>query len=313
MNYNNFKSFEELEQSIKRAGEKWQSEHAKADVSTMYKHQWAELVSLDSFIKTERAQLRAELQAMKSKYAERYVADKERELNGKLNEFISRATDNAKANIKALAEKKKEKVAEMLATVPSAEQIRLLNVLQMRANLDILEVHSILPIFFTNYQAMRVLETISKQNGITLTLPANLDCRAMFESIDKATTYLMGACNEIIKTKAQRDIKYEAFFMVNENDPVNCLDPHYMAIIEPLDSVPLLSECKAEKTELTPSEQAKLDWYYRDADKSNVNKLIAHTEKVMTEHPEFTPLLKYTPYAEYVDIVTQARAEGEDK
>ena len=68
-----------------------------------------------------------------------------------------------------------------------------------------------------------------------------------------------------------------------------------------------------EKTELTPTEQAKLDWYYRDVDKGNVNKLIAHTEKVMTEHPEFTPLLKYTPYAEYVDIVTKARAEGEDK
>lgn len=313
MNYNNFKSFEELEQSIKRAGEKWQNEHAKTDASTTYKHQWAELLTLDSFIKSERNKLKTELQAMRAKYADKYVADKERELNSKLDEFITTATGKARESIKALAEKKKEKVADMLATAPSEEQIRLLNVLQMRKNLDAIEVHSILPIFFSNYQAMRVLETISKQNGITLKMPTNLDCRAMFESIDKATNYLMGACNELIKSKAQRDIKYSAFFMVNEKDPVNCPDPHYKAIIEPLDSVPMLSDCKAEKTALTPSEQAQLEWYYRDVDKTNVNNLISHTEKVMAEHPDFTHLLKYTPYAEYVDIVTQARAEGEDK
>jgi hypothetical protein len=313
MSYSNFKTFEELEQSIKRAGEKWQSEHAKADTSTMYKHKWAELISLDTFVKNERAKLRTELKDMRNKYADRYVIDKERELNSELDAFIKRATDNVKDNIKALAEKKKEKVAEMIATAPTAEQIRLLNVLQMRGDLDAIEVHSILPIFFSNYQAMRVLGTISKQNGINLTLPVNLDCRAMFSNIDKATDYLLKAADEIIKTKGNRNILYEGFFMINEKDPVTCLDPHFMAIIEPLDNVPLLSDCKAEKTELTPVEQAQLEWYYRDADKSNVNKLIAHTEKVMTEHPEFTPLLKYTPYAEYVDIVTQARAEGEEQ
>lgn len=313
MNYNSFRTFEEMEQSIKRAGEKWQSAHASKDASTLYKHQWAEIVSLDRFIKNERADLRNELQAMKSKYADRYVADKGRELNSKFDEFIGNATEQMRGNIKALAEKKKEKIAEMLATAPTTEQVRLLNVLQMRGDLDALEVHSILPIFFNNYQAMRVLGTISKQNGITLTLPANLDCRAMFESIDKATEYLLGATRELVKEKAQRDIKYSAFFTIDDADPVKCLDPHYMAMIEVLDNVPMLADCKAEKTALTPTEQAKLDWYYRDADKENVNKLIAHTEKVMTEHPEFTPLLKYTPYAEYVEIVTKARAEGKDK
>ena len=313
MSYNNFRSFEELEQSIKRAGEKWQSEHAKVDAGTKYLHQWATLVDLDRFVKTERANLKEELQSMRAKYADRYVADKERALSADLDTFVRNATENAKNNIRALAEKKKEKIAEMIATAPSAEQVRLLNVLQMRSNLDAIEVHSILPLFFSNYQAMRVLETISKNNGITLRLPANLDCRAMFESVDKATDYLLKASDEIIKTGKIRDVKYEAFYFVNTNDPVKCCDPIYMNMIEPLDSVPLLSDCKAEKTALTPAEQIKLDWYYRDADKSNVNKLIAHTEKVITEHPEFAPLLKFTPYAEYVDILNQARSEGEDK
>lgn len=312
MSYSNFKTFEELEQSIKRAGEKWQSEHEKADVSTTYKHQWAELLDLNAFVENERAKLKAELQAMRDKYADKYVAEKERALNSDFNTFVRRATDNAKSNIKALAEKKKEKVAEMIATAPTAEQIRLLNVLQMRGDLDAIEVHSILPIFFSNYQAMRVLGTISKQNGINLTLPANLDCRAMFSNIDVATNYLLRASEEIIKTKAHKDIQFEAFFMVNKEDPVCCLDPHFMAIIEPIDNVPLLSDCKTEKTGLTPTEQSKIEWYYRDADKSNVNKLIAHTEKVMAEHPEVTPLLKYTPYGEYLDIIAKARAEGAD-
>lgn len=313
MSYNNFRTFEELEQSIKRAGEKWKNEHSKTDASTTYKHQWAELLTLDRFIKEERNKLKTESQAMRSKYADKYVSEKERELNSKLNEFITTATENVKNSITALAEKKKEKVAEMIAAPPSEEQIKLLDVLRMRGNLDTVEVYSILPIFFTNYQAMRVLETISKQNGITLKLPATLDCRAMFDSIEKATDYLLRASDELIKPKERREILFEGFFMVDENDPVKCQDPHYTAIIEPLDSVPLLSECKAKKTALTPAEQAMCDWYYRDADKSDVNKLISHTEKVMTAHPEFTPLLKFTPYAEYVDIVTQARAEGENK
>jgi hypothetical protein len=312
MNYNNFGTFEELEQSIKRAGEKWQNEHAKRGADSYY-IQWARLADLDKFFRNERDRVKNELQAMKSKYAEKYVADKEKNLIGRLDTFMNNAIEDAKKDIKALAGKKKEKIADMLSSAPSEEQIRLLSVLQMRGNLDAVEIHTILPVFFSNYQAMRVLETISKQNGITLYVPVNLDCRAMFEAVDKATNYLIEACNEISKPKSKRDIRYEAFFMIDDNDPVKCHDGIYTNMIAPLDNVPVLSDCKAEKTELTPTEQAKLDWYYRDADKDNVNKLIAHTEKVMTEHPEFTPLLKFTPYAEYVDIVIKARSEGEDK
>ena len=313
MNYNNFTSFEELEASIRRAGEKWQQAHSTKDTSTLYKHQWALLLDIDKFITTERAKLKTELEKSKATYSTRFVADKERELNSKLNELIRSMTGTARESIKALAEKKKEKVAEMLATAPTTEQVRLLNVLQMREDLDPIEVHSILPIFFNNYQAMRVLGTISKQNGITLTLPANLDCREMFTNIDKATEYLLGAANELIKDKADRELKYSAFFTIDESDPVRCQDPHYMAIINTLDSIPLLADCKAEKTALTPTEQAKLDWYYRDVDKANENKLIAHTEKVITEHPEISELLKYTPYAEHLEIIAMARAEGKDE
>lgn len=79
-----------------------------------------------------------------------------------------------------------------------------------------------------------------------------------------------------------------------------------------MDSIPQLNDCKTEKTALTPVEQAKLDWYYRDADTKNEDKLILHTEKVITEHPEVKELLQYTPYAKHLEIIAMARAEGED-
>lgn len=309
MSNNNFKSFEELENSIKTAGDKWRAVNNEADDKTLYSAQWSMLNSLNQFVENEQKDYKQKLNSMRSTYAPAFLAEQERKLSAEFSSFIEKAKEQEIGEIKALAEKKQDKVIKMLTTPPTSEQVRLLNILQMRNDIDAIEIHHILPTFFNNYQAMRVLDTISKQNGITLKIPTQLDCRVMFENIKTATEYLLGAVNEIGKPKKQRDIKYNAFFTYNQEEPDKCFDPVFCNIIEVFDTVPQLNDCKTEKTALTAIEQAKVDWYYRDVDKNNIQGLIVHTEKVITQHPDIAPLLKYTPYGEYLDIIANARAE----
>jgi hypothetical protein len=304
-----FKSFEELHQSIKKSGEKWISANSRADRNTQYSGQWAALTDLDFFIRNERRGYEEQLSKMKSTYAPQFLEEKRRKLAAELDTAIKTTVEQMKGNIRSLAEKKKAKIIEMLTSTPTAEQVRLLNVLQMRGNLDAVEMQYILPTFFGNYQAMQVFNAVCQQNGVRLTMPAQLDCRVMFENVQAATDYLLSACDELYKPKNERNIKYSAFFTINPEDPNKCLDPMYMDFVEVLDTVPQLNDCKTEKTALTPVEQAKVDWYYRDADTSNEDKLIAHTEKVITDHPEIKPLLQYTPYASHLDIIAMARTE----
>ena len=307
-----FKSFEELQQGIKKTGDKWIAANSKADRNSQYSGLWATLTDLEFFLRNERSLYNEKLEKMKSTYAPQFLADKRRKLDEELTKVITLTTDVMRDNIKALAEKKQEKIIAMITGTPSAEQVRLLNVLQMRGNLDPAEMQYILPTFFGNYQAMKVFAAVCEQNGVRLTMPAQLDARAMFENVKAATEYLLKACDQLAVPKKDRDIKYSAFYTVDPADPNKCLDPYYMEFIEALDSIPQLNDCKTEKTALTPVEQAKLDWYYRDADTKNEDKLILHTEKVITEHPEIKELLQYTPYAKHLEIIAMARAEGED-
>lgn len=304
-----FRVFEELHQSVKRSGDKWSAANRNADSSTQYKGIWSAITSLDVFIRNERKEYDTQINKMRSTYAPQFLEDKRRKLYAEFDKAVFTAVDNIRGDIKALAEKKQEKIIEMLTGTPTAEQVRLLNVLQMRGNLDPVEMQYILPTFFGNYQAMQVFNSVCQQNGVKLTMPAQLDARAMFENVKAATEYLLRACDELTKTKDKRDIKYHAFFTVDPAEPSKCMDPFYMEFVNVLDTIPLLNECKTEKTALTPVEQAKVDWYYRNTEGLTEDQLIAHTEKVLTDHPEIKELLPFTPYSKHPDIIALARAE----
>ena len=308
---NDFRSFEELSQSIKRSGDKWIAANVRADRNTQYIGQWEALTRLDAFVRNERKMYEEELERMKTTYAPKFLEEKRQKLAGELNALVESTLTEIRKNVKALAEKKQQKVIDMLTATPSAEQVRLLNVLNMRGNLESVEMQYILPSFFGNYQAMQVFAAVCQQNGVRLTMPAQLDCRVMFDNIKNATAFLLDACDEVLKPKDKRNVKYHAFFTVDPARPNDCLDPYYMDFVEVLDTIPQLNDCKTEKTGLTPVEQAQLDWYYRDADKGNENHMIAYTEMVITEHPELKELLKYTPYARHLEIIAMARAAGD--
>lgn len=299
MNYN-FKTFEELEKSVKRADDKWTSSTSHANKDDTYKGRWAALSQFNYFVKNEESEYKEKINSMSSTYAPAFLEKQEKILLSEFNEFVTEVKEKERKSIKALADKKYSQVITMLTTAPTSEQMRLLSILEMRNDLDAVEVHNILPVFFSNYQAMKVFSTICASNGISLNLPVQLDCRVMFENINRATEYLLGAVDEIGKPKDKRNQIYNAFFFI-EHDDKNCSDPVYNKIIEVFDSIPQLNDCRAEKTGLNEMEQAKVEWYYRNVNDENIDEVATHTAKVVNEHPEMRQLLKFTKYSEYVN------------
>ena len=85
----------------------------------------------------------------------------------------------------------------------------------MRDDLDAVELYDIMPLFYENYHAMRALQAISRQNGITLIAPVQMDASTMHQTIDRAAEYLLGACDEMFKPKSMTT-HYNDFFTVNE-------------------------------------------------------------------------------------------------
>lgn len=222
------------------------------------------------------------------------------------DELAQTVVEAMKQEIATLSSAKVERIGEMLVTAPSDEQLRLLKALEMRGDVDSLEVHHILPVFFTNYQSMRVLKAISETNGVTLNLPVQLDCRTMFDTLKEATDYLLGACNEMAKEWKDIHISYHAFYTHNDKDPDKQYDPKYQTYIDMFDNTPQLQECKTEKTHLSLVEQAKVDWLFRDvasldpANSGDYTVILNHVETVVKEHPEMVDVLRLSQYKAFV-------------
>ncbi len=311
MNVNDFRVFDEMSKSIQRLGEKWKDATKSKNESTTYAGVQKELQALKFFISNERADIDAQLKELGNTWAAKVIEEKRAKLSKDFAVLSANIIAAQKQAIRELATHKKEKIAEMLSTAPTAAQLRLLEVLKMREDLDTVELNSILPSFFDNYQAMKVLQMIGKKNGITLSMPSQMDCRAMFANIDKATEYLLGACEQIDKSKDKTDLKYHAFFTVNGAEPDKQYDPQYAPFIEMFDTIPQLQDCKTEKTELTPTERVQIEYYYRDlagldmSNEANKIKVLKRTKEIVDKHPESVTALSVSPYAEYAKEVIE--------
>lgn len=144
-------------------------------------------------------------------------------------------------------------------------------------------------------------------NGITVTLSVQLDIRAMYNTLDKAESYLLAACDDMAKPKAQRNILYNQFYAYNKDMPDEIYSPEYKNYVAFFDHVPQLQEVETEKTQLTPVEKTKLDWLFRDTEEEG--EKLQRTRELMEKAPEVTPLLNLSEYAPYVMAVEQMKQE----
>lgn len=304
-----FKSFEDMSDTIKRMGEKWNKATEGADKVKSYAGVHKHLSSLNFFLNNERNEMNSKIKKLGGIYSQQVVAKQREKLTAEYEETAAKLIEAAREEVRGLTAAKREKMGEMLTTPPSAEQLHLLDVLKMRNDLSMTEVQNILPVFFDNYHAMRVLQTIGESNGIAVKLPVQLDPRTMYDGVKEAHSFLMGACDQLGTSWSKMPIAYRAFFTVNDNEPGKCYDPHYVEYVDVFDSVPQLQEIKAKKTKLTATEAEKIAHYFREvadldpADSVQDMEIMRHTQTVMSNHPEDMELLKLSKYGEYVKAI----------
>ena len=309
VNVTDYKSFEQLSEDIKLFNKKWKDLSANADKVLTFTWIQKQMQFLYFFITNERNRLYKEIDELKDVWSGKVIAERREQLLTEFNDMVAKSIEAEKQDIATLISSKFEKIGDMLCTAPSEEQLRLLSALQMRGNVDSLEVHHILPVFFENYQSMRVLQAISEQNGIVLYLPAQLDCRTMFNMLKNASDYLLAACNELTKRWDNMDVKFHAFYTTNDKEPDKQYDPLYQSYIDLFDNTPQLQEVMAEKRRLSKVELAKINWCMRDVkelDFSNPEDCVTVAKKVddvIKEHPEMIELFKLSEYRDiFVNI-----------
>lgn len=309
----NYKSFEDLSESIKQLNENWKALTANSDRKSSFAGIQREMIHTHLFIMNERKDLLADVEKLKDVYSEKVIAERREKLLAQFDEMVQAVIEATKQDIKALSSSKLEKIGDMLGEAPSEGQLRLLSALQMREDMDAVELHHILPVFFDNYQSMRVLNAISEQNGILLNLPVQLDARTMFDTLNEATDYLLAACNEIAKPWENMNVMYHAFYTHNEEEKDKQYDPTYQRFIDMFDNTPQLQEVKAEKQHLSKGEKARIDWYMREVkglDASNPSDymtILKHMNDVAKEHPEMIALFTMS---EYKDLVREIKVEN---
>lgn len=311
-----YKSFEQLSEDIREMNEKWKENSAHADKKLTFTGIQKQMQSLYVFITNERTDLYANIDKLKDVWSGKVIAERREKLVQQFNDMVKTIIEATKQDIAILTSSKFEKIGDMLCTAPTDEQLRLLKALQMRGDVDSVEVHHILPIFFENYQSMRVLQAISEQNGIKLYLPVQLDCREMFDTLNEASNYLLAACNEFSKKWDNMDIRFHAFYTVNEDEKDKQYDPVYQRYIDLFDNTPQLQEVTAEKQRLSKGELARINWYMRDVkglDITNPADCITIIEKindVVKEHPDMLTLFKLS---EYKDLLGDEKPPVKDE
>lgn len=304
-----FKDFDELQRSITETRRAWENgtiAPMRKKVDT-YHGIWEELNCSRFFWSNEYRDAMEKFKESENTFAPAVIASRKQAYNDEHTKMTAAATAAYRSMIKNFTSKQHDNVRKMVRTAPTESMRNLLEVLKMRDDLSPVELQDIVPVCYDNYNALRALQTIARQNGITITVPVQLDCAEMHKTIDKAHDYLMGACDELFKPK-NKVLHYRDFFTVNPDEPDKVYSPVYADYIAVLDTVPQLQDVSAKKSGLSISEKQKIDWYFRDLpDNANRTQLAQHTKEVMEKHPDDVALLKLSKFAEYVEIVEAAQ------
>lgn len=306
MNTNPIKDFERIHATTQNALNEWEKGAIKPSKADTYAGIWQEMNNYRYFMQNERNDQYAEFDRLGNLYNHSVVAREKSRFDGEFEKLCAVMRSAFRKMINDFTAERHKKVTTMLRTAPTESMRNLLETLKMREDLDEVELYDIMPLFYENYHAMRALQAISRQNGIILNAPVQMDATLMHNTIDKAAEYLLGACDEMFKSKS-KTTHYNDFFTVNEVEKDTIYSPVYEEMVSILDTVPQLQDFTARKTALTPLEKAKIDWYFHDVpENANKTQLAQYTKEVMEKHPEDIKILKLSRFAEYVEIVETA-------
>lgn len=303
---NNLMEFERIHKSIMDSRIAWESGKLRPNKPQSYTDLWRDMNHFRFFLLNEYNNNLSDFREMENLYNTAVLEREKARFDDEYKKLTAVVVSIFRKMVKELTAAKHQQVINMVRTPPTESMAMLLKTLEMRDDLDATEAYDILPLFYENYAALRALQSIGRKFGIEINAPVQLDALFMHQTIDNAATYLYGACDELLKPKG-KSMHYADFFFVNDDEKDKIYAPMFQEFVDVLDSVPQLQDFSANKTSLTPLEQAKIDWYYRDVPKNaDKTQLAQYTKDVMERYPKDIALLKLSKYSEFVEIVQEA-------
>ncbi len=310
---NNYRSIEQANKELAQLTAKWAKISPKVDEEQTFAGIQNKIQANSLFLMNERSEMNKEVGKLKKDWSASRVEEARKDAEADYKRLCETVISATKKEVKALIAAKVKKLETMVQTPPTNEQNRLLQALSMRGEyLDSVELMRIVPTFFSNFQAMKVLQAIAKQSGNDIAFPVQLDCMTLMDNIDAAGDYLMGVCDNIPYGTKSRDARYHAFFTTDPNNTGFIQDPIYRNYVAMFDPIPQMNEVKVKKERLTASEETRINWYFRDVatpdNTDNVTNIgeLRKVQEIMSAHGNDIDLFKLSKYAPYVQAVEEA-------
>lgn len=305
-----FETFEEYKRRLEK--EKDNRIDGKENIKSLTELN-EKMISTRVFVENERKQIDETMYELSKEFQPQAVAKKRASREKELEELCAELRKETKKEIIEMLGHKRDMIADMLKTPPEESTRNLLSVLNLRRNISEEEISLLSAILFDNYQAVQALASISEQNGVQMHLPEQLNIRSLYDGLNEAESFLLGACEDMCKPKPSRNIKFNAFFFRSKEDPKKIQDPVFAELVELFDHVPQLQEIKSEKTQLSPVEALRMEWIFKEVDKAKSDtEVLDRTREVMEKYPGDLSLMKLSTYAPLIEIVEIADASAKD-
>ena len=297
----------------------WNKTAAKPENKKSFKGLQVELQNMRRFLLNEQKDRAQTYEAIlaNEKYTPKYINQKRAEIDEKYKTAESAVIEGAKADIRAMVADKYKRLDKMLCEAPTAEQTALLQALQMRGgNVTKGELTKLIPFFYTNYQGMRILESVALAAGYQITIPIDGDVMDLYGTLDRAGNYLLDAADEL-GSFGKVTPRFRAFYYSDPENPGNA-DVTYQAFIDAFDTPAQLQDYTISE-KLSAAEAAKVGTYFTriaDLDPTNAADnltILRETQQVMKKHPEDIELMMRSEFGKYVIEVQEIEALNQKK
>lgn len=301
----------------------WTKTAAKPENKKSFKGLQLELQKMRRFLLNEQKDREAQYQEILEDgvFTPKHIGQKRAEIDEKYREAESAVIEGAKTDIRAMVADKYKRLDKMLCAAPTAEQTALLQALQMRGgNVSKGELTRLIPFFYTNYQGMRILESVALAAGYHITIPIDGDILDLYGTLDRAGNYLLDAADEL-GSFGKVTPRFRAFYYSDPKNPGNA-DPIFQQFIDMFDVPAQLQDYTVSK-KLSAAEAAKVGTYFKklaadldDLDPSNMADsitILRETQQIMKKHPDDIELMKRSEYGKYVREVEELEALNQKK
>lgn len=311
--------FETLARFADELSAAWNKNAAKPENKKSFKGLQVELQKMRRFLQNEQKDREAQYQEILEDgvYTPKHIGQKRAEIDEKYRKAEESVIEGAKADIRAMVADKCKRLDKMLCEAPTAEQTALLQALQMRGgNVTKGELTKLIPYFYTNYQGMRILESVALAAGYHISIPIDGDVMDLYGTLDRAGNYLLDAADEL-GSFGKVTPRFRAFYYSDPENPGNA-DVTYQAFIDAFDTPAQLQDYTISE-KLSAAEEAKVKTYFTriaDLDPTNAADnltILRETQQVMKKHPEDIELMMRSEFGKYVIEVQEIEALNQKK